>query len=223
MTSKVIDDISDQGKLLESGPHDEALAFFYFSRNDNSRNSGLSCLRSLVRQLFTRASCPGKILASLKTLYDDCMSKGRSLSRDLCEAQLANSMNLFSRITIVLDALDECSEDDRDGLVTTLTSLMGNSSGTLRVFISSRPDEKIREAFHDQVRLEVSMEDNHDDIAKFILGEIDSPEKNKRWKRIQKDLRDEVVSTLIEKSQGMLVAPSPSDTTWDLPSQMHVY
>lgn len=208
---------------MDSGPHDEALAFFYFSRNDASRNSGLACLRSLVRQLFTHASCPGKILTPMKTLYDDCTSKGRSLSPDLCGAQLVKSMDLFSRITIVLDALDECNEDDREGLVKTLTSLTGNSSRPLRIFISSRPDEQIREAVYDQASLEVSMEANHDDIAKFILGEINSPDKNKQWKRIKKNLRDEVVSTLIEKSQGMLVAPSPSDTTLDLRSQMHVY
>lgn len=204
---------------MGSGPHDEALAFFYFSRNDSSRNSGLDCLRSLVRQLFKRASCPGKILTSLKTLYDDCISKGQSLTRDLCEAQLVKFMDLFSKITIVLDALDECKEDDREGLVKAITSLMGYSSRPIRVFISSRP----REAFDDQAILEVSVENNHDDIAKFVLGEINDEDKNKQWKRIQKDLRDEVVSTLIEKSQGMLVAPSPSDTTCGLLSQMHVY
>ncbi|KAL2288601.1 hypothetical protein FJTKL_03959 [Diaporthe vaccinii] len=180
LTSKVIDDIGDKGKLLDSGPHDEALAFFYFSRNDTSRNSGLACLRSLVRQF-----------------------KGRSPSPDLCEAQLVKSMDLFSRITIVLDTLDKCNEDDREGLVKTLTSLMGNSSRPLRVFISSRPDEQTREAVYDQASLEVSMEVNHDDIAKFILGKINSPDKNKQWKRIKKNLRDEVVSRLIEESQGM--------------------
>lgn len=213
LTSKVIDDISDRGKLLESGPQTEALAFFYFSRNDDSRNSGLACLRSLVRQLFARASCPGKIHSSMKALYNDCESKGQSLSRELCEAQLVDSMNLFSRVTIVLDALDECNEDDRMEFITTLTTLMGNSSRPLLLFISSRPDEQIRQAFCGQAILEVSMEDNNDDIANFILGEINSPDKTKRWGRIDETLRDRVVSELIKKSQGMSVASSPSYAT----------
>ncbi|KAK7705287.1 hypothetical protein SLS64_008124 [Diaporthe eres] len=180
LTSKVIDDISDKGKLLDNGPHDGALAFFYFSRNDNSRNSGLACLRSLVRQLFTRASYPGKILTRMKTLYDGCISKGQSLSRDLCEAQLVKSMDLFSRITIVLDALDECNEDDRDGLVKTLTSLMGNSSRSLRVFISSRPDEQIREEFNDQASLEVH------ELLKFSSPD----EVRERLGKLPRDLKE---------------------------------
>ncbi|KAJ4415022.1 hypothetical protein N0V82_007604 [Gnomoniopsis sp. IMI 355080] len=199
LTSKVIDHKS--GSLLSSGAHDEALAFFYFSRSDSSRNSILSCLQSLVRQLSTSYNREGHMQPALKELAKDCKKKGRVLSRDLCEQRLAESMNLFPRTTIILDALDECKEDDREGLVKTLSNLMKSSSRPLLVFISSRPDNDISSEFQDWPSVEVGVEDNQDDIAKFVKDKITNA--NTRWKGIPGEVRERVVLKLLEKSQGM--------------------
>lgn len=207
LTSKVID--HRRQLLLNSGPNDEALAFFYFNRTDKERNSDLDCLRSLVRQLSTSARSSGQMQPSLKTLYNSLQRDGRDLNRDLCNKQLVESMNLFPRTTIVLDALDECDKSGRQKLIKILVELMEISNCPLQVFISSRPDGDIKKAFHDRVSLEVGVADNQDDIAKYIDDKIKGIE-NDCWEDIPEELKDEVVSTLKEKSQGMLVIMSTS-------------
>ncbi|KAF3770865.1 hypothetical protein M406DRAFT_215991, partial [Cryphonectria parasitica EP155] len=201
LTSKVIDRKKD---LLGSCSNDEALAFFYFNRGDSSRNTAIACLQSLVRQLSTACSHPGQMQPSLRTLYRDCNREGRSLTYELCKKQLAESLNLFPRVTIILDAFDECNQDDRESLVGILNELMGSSGRPLLLFISSRPESDIRTAFRDRVSVEVGAEDNQDDIAAFVKREIYKP--GGRWGRfpaITEQLKAKVVDTLLEKSRGM--------------------
>lgn len=138
---------------------------------------------------------------ALKTLFQNCKREGRVLGRDLCTKQLAESIDLFPRTTIILDALDECNEDDREDLVKILDDLMKNSSRPVLVFISSRPDGDIRLAFRDRTSVEVGVEDNQDDIAKFVRDKIDNA--GNRWRQIPVKTKTKVISTLLEKSQGM--------------------
>jgi predicted NACHT family NTPase len=67
-----------------------------------------------------------------------------------CEAyreQLLESVNLYPKTTIVLDALDECDPKSRRHLVDAIELLLQQSGRPLKVFISSRPDRDIRERF----------------------------------------------------------------------------
>lgn len=200
LISKVID---DQKGLLGSGPNDEALAFFYFNRDDPSRKSPLDCLRSLVRQFSTCYDRHTFIRPALRTLHENCRIKGGLLSQEICETQLADSLNLFPRSTIIIDALDECDAKDRSKLVKTLDKLMDKSQRPLKLFISSRPDVDIGVAFRGRASVVIGVKDNQDDIAKFIQEKVTN---HRKWAKFSSKTKEMVVQTLEEKSQAMSVA-----------------
>lgn len=199
LTSKVVD---YKIGLLNSSPNDEAVVFFYFNRSDSARNSALACLRSLVRQFSTCRSRQGHIQSSFKKLYEECVRCGRSMTWELCKKQITESLNLFPRSTIIIDALDECDEDDRPNLVQILNEMMKTSRRPLMIFISSRPDGDIKNAFRDRVNVEIGVKDNQDDIARFVRGKV---KNNLRWAKFSEETKERVVTTLIEQSQAMSV------------------
>lgn len=200
LTSKVID---DQRALLDSGPNDEAIAFFYFNRSELSRSSALACLRSLVRQFSTCHTGHGRIQPTLRNLYNSCRRDARTLSKELCKKQLAESLKLFPRSILVLDALDEClHESDRLELVMTLKALMEESPRPFQVFISGRPNGDIRDALRGCTSVEIKVDDNKDDIAKFVNEKV----KNHRgWRDFSQETKKTVIDTLIAKGQAMSV------------------
>jgi hypothetical protein len=121
---------------------------------------------------------------------------------ETCREQLLESVNLYPKTTIVLDALDECEPDTRGYLVDTLDLLLQKSERPLKIFISSRPDADIRDRFLSRPNIDIQATDNHDDIAKFVNEEI---VKHRRWGRLSPSLREEVVETLLNRSSGMWV------------------
>lgn len=197
LTSKVID---HKIAILDSGPKDEGLAFFYFSRNDSARNSALSCLQSLVRQLSTSRRRTGYMRPALQELGSECRRNGRILNRELCRTQLADACNLFPRSTLIIDALDECSQDDREGLINVFDDLMQISGNPLMIFISGRPDGDIRAALRNRVCVQVGVDDNQDDISNFVKEKI---QQHRRWGNFSEALKTKILDTLLDKSHGM--------------------
>lgn len=195
LTSKIVDHI--QG-LCEAS--NEAFAFFYCNRNEEERRQPLSVLRSYVRQLSTRASSPGAIRTKLRDLYREMKLKGSDLSFDTCREQLLESVNLYPKTTLVLDALDECEPTSRHRLVDMIDFLLANTRKPLKIFISSRPDADIRDRFLSRPHIEIQATDNQDDIEKFVNEEII---KHRRWNKMSLSLRGDMVKTLLDHSDGM--------------------
>lgn len=199
LTSKVIDD----NKIFLTKDHNQGLAFFYFNRNDSSRDSALSCLRSLVRQLLTPHGHQGHIPRALRDLCNEYRRQTKTFTwNDLCQ-QLANLLNLYERTTVLIDALDECIlERDRRNLIEMLSGLMAGTNRRLLVFVSGRPEVDIQKAIGDRAVVKIRVEDNQRDIAKFVQEKM---EEHCRWDKFTEATQVEVVRTLLEKSQGMSV------------------
>jgi hypothetical protein len=126
--------------------------------------------------------------------------KGSDFGFEACREQLLESVNLYPRTTIVLDALDECDSGSRDRLVETIEFLLSSSKSSLRVFISSRPDADIRDRFLSRPNIEIQATSNQEDIMKFVNEEI---VKHWRWNKISTKLREDIVNTLLARSKGM--------------------
>lgn len=137
---------------------------------------------------------------SLLDLRRDARQKGSTLDSDDCRGQLLESVNLYTKTTLVLDALDECEANSRIQLVEMIEFLLSTSKKPLKVFISSRPDGDIRARFTSRPNIEIQATDNQGDIEKFVNKEIDKP---RLWGPISSSLRRDIVKILLERSQGM--------------------
>ncbi|KAH8901279.1 hypothetical protein GQ53DRAFT_850827 [Thozetella sp. PMI_491] len=197
LTSRVIDHIRAR---LKSSPNDEGFAFFYCNRNEEERRKPLNVLRSFVRQLSSPVAKSRKIRTSLCNLVREAQRSGSELSMEVCKAQLLESINLYPKTTLVLDALDECDPVLRSQLFKTIDFLIFNAERPLKVFISSRPDFDIWSRFVSRPNIEIRATDNGEDITRFVNEQIT---EHQHWNRMSPELRETIITTLLERSNGM--------------------
>ena len=199
LASLVIDDML---RTLDGQRNDEALAYFYCDRNQINRQDPISVLRSFVRQLSTTRD-GGAIHASAVRLYHKKKQTGFAsgeLDQNECVDLLLQYVNAYPQTTLILDALDEC--DQNLDIIKTLDNIIRESLKPIKIFISSRPDENIKERFEKGPNVSIKATDNDNDIAKFIAAKIGEDDENRRIK-LSNSLKETIVAVILSKSQGM--------------------
>lgn len=83
-----------------------------------------------------------------------------------CQDLIQDMSACFSRVIVILDALDECHEETRDELVTAFNTLL-DSGISIKIQISSRPDPDIRAELEDKANRSISATDNSGDIMEY--------------------------------------------------------
>lgn len=200
LASTVVDDML---RTLDGEPNDEALAYFYCDRNQTNRRDPASVLRSFVRQLSTTRICDA-IQPSLVQLYHQKKQTGFAsgiLDKKECVDLLLRYVNTYPQTTLILDALDECDDRTRKQLISALEEILDCSSKPIKIFISSRPDNDIKDRFEIGPNVGIQATDNQDDIATFVKAQIREHKSGRN--KLSAKLEDEIVDTLLRKSQGM--------------------
>lgn len=108
---------------------------------------------------------------------------------------IALAKALEKRVYVILDALDECN-DWSDGLLDALLQI-ADTNANIRVLISSRPEEEIRDALHGYPFIDVTKVSTAKDVESYISGSL------KQIKRFKKDQRSIASTTIATKSDGM--------------------
>ena len=187
----------------------EALAYFYCDRNQPDRQSHEQVMRSFVRQLSTPQDSD-MIPSCIEKRYAEEEKPGfasSGLTFQECCALVSELVGMYTKMTLVLDALDECDRSTRRLLVNEIDKLVsGSTSCVIKVFISSRPDKDIKHHFQGGPNVCISATDNGADIRKFINDTINnSPQDWLEEVTSAPGLREEIVTTLHEKADGMYV------------------
>ena len=185
--------------------------YFYCQRNsaEPERSNPEAILRSLVRQM----SClrpGGALLQPVRSLYDKRKKEGfaaGSLNSDECTALILEMIKDRLMTTIVIDALDECDPDKRDVLLEALSKIVTDSTGLVKIFISSRDDGDIVLHLGECPNLKIQASHNQDDITRYVNSEVSKVIHSRKWRsgKVDKRLEQEIKLALIEKAQGMLV------------------
>ncbi|GKZ24761.1 hypothetical protein AbraIFM66951_002019 [Aspergillus brasiliensis] len=199
LTSRVIDHVQD---TLARTPNDEGFAYFYCNRTEDIRTRPLAVAQSYVRQLASSASKSSLlyIQSRLRASYQEMRMRGADLDFERCKGLLLESLNLYPRTTLVLDAFDECDPASRGNLIRLFEDLLSSSTRPVKVFIASRPDRDVQQQVRSHPNIEVQATDNHQDIQAYISQEmLRLIEKNGAFRELQATIE----STLLEKCQGM--------------------
>ena len=163
------------------------LAYFYCSKKgaDTRTKSSLEILCALLRQLTGRdTQLPLRGTAALefqrrKDFYD---GTGAQISRLNIDEAVTHILNIAADdpIIIVLDALDEVDEAERGDLFRSLEKILQESQNVAKIFVSSRNDGDIVDAFqhHSNIKIEEGM--NGEDIRKFAECKVQEAIKKKR-------------------------------------------
>ncbi|TFY72970.1 hypothetical protein EVG20_g53 [Dentipellis fragilis] len=178
-----------------------ALVFFYFDFKDSAKQTFLDMLRSLLRQL-----CSQDLAAStvLKKLYADHDNGARQPSRQDLQATLGDILGCFDDVYIVLDALDECHEDDRNRcLLSFLESTMLNGHSSVHFLATSRNDPDIMECLEKATHV-VNLGDQlmHGDIEAHLSAVF---ERQSPFKKFNDNIKQEIKEILLGRANGMFL------------------
>lgn len=174
----------------------ETAAFHYFVWHDNNRRDPETALESVAYQLTT--CIPG---------YESCLgpiksgSSTSALFRDLLVDPLLKVAQPKTPVVIVLDALDEATQDGRNDLAEAIGASFGRTPPWLRFIITSRPhDSAINGPLQalDPWILEADRKENIDDLRAYLLRELKSFAPSAR------SLKD-AVEEIINKSEGLFL------------------
>jgi hypothetical protein len=101
---------------------------------------------------------------------------------------------------IIVDALDECSEDN-DSRYKLLAELQNLPMA--RIFITSRPHITEVRDFRFDVMSELEIRASDDDIRKYTLERISTQSRIRRFVEKDDNLNDEIANTIARTSNGM--------------------
>lgn len=158
-------------------------------------------MNSILMQLATTGE--GSILSPVLELHKkkrrSAFAPGSPLFAETV-AVLQEVLSKYQNVTVIVDALDECEPKARKNLITEFNSLIDSANNSLstvfKLFISSRRNEDIVNAFENTPKLALEATDNREDIAKFISDGIDPLP-------IRPVLKEEISRTLQNKSEGV--------------------
>ena len=108
-------------------------------------------------------------------------------------------------VTILIDALDECQSGQRHELLGALDVLLDKSAHLVKVFVSSRDDVDIVLRLQKHPNIYISIDDNEDDIHRFIQSEIQKATSDRRLLNgtASPDLTSLITDVMAMKAAGM--------------------
>ena len=137
----------------------------------------------------------------------------------------------FNSVFLVLDALDECTLEQRaelceffsDIMKLSLTSSLtldeaGNTNvgfGIVKLFVTSRKEPDIERAFRRRSipKVEIEAQKVDSDIAIYVESQIEQRIKDERLILRDLTLKDKILTTLTTKANGMYVYPESQINT----------
>ncbi|MCJ1390751.1 hypothetical protein MMC18_003612 [Xylographa bjoerkii] len=104
----------------------------------------------------------GKLVHYIKSLI-----RGYELILELMKVE-------YTKVTIIIDALDECQSQQREKLLRFLTRLIKESDAVLKILVSSRDGTEIADHFDIVGSLHIDASDNEADIRQYVDAQIET-------------------------------------------------
>jgi len=176
----------------QSSDSNVGIAFFYFTFNDESKRDVSGMLRTLLLQFAGQVHGTH---ADLTKLWDEYKTKTPSPAV-LIEC-LRHLIEKFDKVFVFLDALDECNRDGpREHVITTLQSMRAWSLPSLHLFVTSRDERDIRQAFDLPTTEHVTMQNTgiDKDIAEYVNAQLRSDQGLQKWAKHQSEIEEALTS-----------------------------
>lgn len=170
-----------------------AFTFYYFDFRNEVKTKALSCIRSIILQLAEQTDDTSSLEALQRTYATGAPPAQEFLK--VLKSMLFNQ----SRVYIVVDALDECT--DQEELLDFLDSVREWKLASLSVLVTSRDEPDIRERLDPSAEQEISLKNSaiDNDIRSFIVESLQKDKKLQVWS----GLFSEIEQALANGAQGM--------------------
>lgn len=182
-------------------------AFLYCHFDEPETTNGAAILRSILVQLLSQKM--DKAEAMLKQ-FEQRMDIGQDVPSDLDDLvqKIIQAASFFDKVTVILDALDECDIQVRERLVSRLVKLPVDTNGRIKLLLSSRPELDIKELLLSEPEERylnsvntIDLSDEHQNINRDLYSYVNGCfQVQRRLKKIQDPLRTEIVTALLRRA-----------------------
>lgn len=171
------------------------IAYIYCNFKRQGEQTADCLLLSLLKQLVQQSL---SIPESVRDLYDVHVRKGTRPSFDEITRTIHSVIAIYSRVFIVIDALDECQASNgcRSRFLSEIFNLQVNSG--VSIFATSRFISDITDRFKDNINLEIRASD--EDVGRYLDGNMS---KLPAFVGRNQDLQKEIKAAVIKAVDGM--------------------
>ncbi|UKZ78532.1 hypothetical protein TrVFT333_006275 [Trichoderma virens FT-333] len=193
LTSIVIDHL--HSNFQEDPKSGIAYFFFNYKRQDQQKIEDL--LASLLRQLIARQPSMPKVV---QDLYDRHNRQRTQPSTDELMQALQSVVITYSRVFIMIDALDECKSVDptHSSVLSGIFTLRSRTKANF--FLTSRLNANITENFEGIPELKIYA--NNDDVQRYLRGNM---RHLPRFVRDDPGLQEKIITSILKAVQGMFL------------------
>ena len=197
-SSNVLEHITAETGLRK----DTAICFAYYNYRDTQLANISRIIATLVKQLCQRKY---DIPDDLLQIMHDARSPSLIGSQE-CFLSLSES---FSEVFVVLDALDECPEQERPDILGFITGVVTTPGPCrIKVFATSRREMDITEAFvkNNVPTVQILAENVAADIETFARSRVEELQSGQPGKTLHITsvvLKETIIETLATKAEGM--------------------
>src|SRR5436190_9467308 len=165
------------------GKPQRRIAYYYFDFSDSGKHTSIGCFQSLARQLLSQFAVIPEIL---RPLYLDCNGGTPNLI-SLLDAFCHILNDKKATDFIIIDALDECKEDEdaqeRGAFFEALQNINSSVTSPYKIFITSRPEPDIKRELTELGVIALSMQQAvvDEDIRLHVRGCLVRDARFKKW------------------------------------------
>ncbi|KAJ7585757.1 hypothetical protein C8J56DRAFT_1087843 [Mycena floridula] len=179
-----------------------AVLYTYCDYTRHADQNPTQLLGALLKQLVQHRH---SISDHLLTLHTTCLSQGADPTITELITALHTEASLYSHVHIIVDALDECSEDNqaRELFFSTHPQGLWSLPDNVHILITSRDILTISQKFQSIPRIPI--EAKNEDLQTYIKGRITTDIKLKRLVKGDVMLEAEIIDQVILKAAGMFL------------------
>ncbi|KAK4985760.1 hypothetical protein LTR66_008066 [Elasticomyces elasticus] len=193
ITSIVVDHLQRTYSTQSTG--DIGIAYVYCKYKEVEQNAA-SLIASLLQQLVKQQpSVPDDV----RSVCEDHMDRNTRPRLAELSRLLQQTANEFSKVFVVVDALDESPEETRRELIVEILKLRQD----LHFIATSRHNVDTEHLFRDASLLEIRADDA--DVESYVHGQINRGGRLGKFVQADPSLRGKIVEGIVSKAQGMFL------------------
>jgi hypothetical protein len=178
---------------------DVSVAYIYCSYKEQNEQTAVNLITSLLQQILRQSNViPDEVVS----LYNNHYKKPTRPALADWSKLLQLEVRRMSKVFIIIDALDECSENNgtRKGFLTEIQKL----EHTVHLLVTSRDIPSIEHEFQNASRLRI--QPTNTDIRKYLECRIASEPQLERHCKKDLNLRALIIDSLVSEAKGMYVS-----------------
>ena len=159
--------------------------------------------RTLLKQVYVNGLMPETLIEQIVRHYRKSAQSPdeRSLARLVLDAVIS-----CGNLDIICDGLDECEESSQRTICDFLRNLASLTNTNVKVLASCREEERPLKYLKQFLQLQFTVESSKSDMAAYIESEVQAVLDRGDLAIQNASLKDDIISSLICKADGMWVA-----------------